>query len=247
MFPSRAVRKSGFALDWYLYVLCLVLAVVLCGLWAIGVFSFGGALALQGTTEALCVVVTAVHRRRRGWRWSGLTWMRIVRLVGISLGVLGLIWFYWLVGKEERARFLQVWIAVAMQPGSLYLLAWSVGLACQYKAEFEEGCKRPNGGKGDGAADVGREPGGKPASKRPRRRLHVLPFVCGQVLALLGAGAWAWGALVVTGTWQPAMGTKLPLCGIYDIAVARDGSVYCAVTWYSRIQAYGPDGRFMRG
>ncbi len=76
----------------------------------------------------------------------------------------------------------------------------------------------------------------------------------GLVLSFM-LGAFVVGSFAFVGLpWPRAIGARLfsnsfqcPLGGLRGIAVDRDGSIYLALTAYSRIQKYSSEGQFMHG
>jgi hypothetical protein len=80
--------------------------------------------------------------------------------------------------------------------------------------------------------------------------IRVLKLAMG-ILALVGIGGFVAGFVCAFGTMsgKPRVSSwaRFPLGDLESIAVDSEGNIYCGTNFYSRIQAYSPDGKFLRG
>lgn len=246
MFTSYPGPDRSWSLDQRLYLACFALGWLLTVAVIADALSFAAALAVEVCAETICVLVAVVHRKRHRWRWPGMTWIRVLRLVGMLVAVPGVVWLMLWALNYEKARPLGVFIGLVMQPIWLYLLLWAPGFACQYRAEFVENCQKKQRREAGELTAVPSGSAGGPSST-PTQKVRMLRLILGLSFLVIGVGSWLAGALIVTGTWVPAEQTELPLSGLCDIAITPTGTIYCAVPWYARIQMYDADGEFLRG
>lgn len=200
--------------------------------------NYGGAvsaifdISIAGILGAVVVLLSRRHRRLVGWRWRrpgrrGL--LAALANVAAVAGFFALVIFFFFrlpVWLPPWLPFLLFGVGI----GSFNVLK-AMGVVAIREVQF----LNPS------------DPSAASAKTPLSRRARVLKLSAGALL-LLGFVGWFGGALMLIHKpgWISS-NTQLPLGDLHCIAVDSQGRIYCGLGFYSRIQVYDDQGRFLRG